>query len=202
MSSPSLPKHIFVFRHAHTDWNSEGRYQGHIDTPLSRQGQVQVAAWTRDFKAMPIQVILSSDLARAHDTAAPIARTLGIPHIVLPELREVNLGQAQGHLVDELDRQFGPSALKRWNSVDPAFDEMRFPGGESKVEAEQRLVRCLLDFLRRTHYQHLALCSHGFLMARLARVAQPGFELKFDLANHSPVTLQILFSQGKLTLRN
>ena len=59
---------IYAFRHGQTDWNAEGRVQGHLDVPLNTEGRRQAEALAPRLVALKIQSILSSDLNRANGT--------------------------------------------------------------------------------------------------------------------------------------
>jgi len=65
---------IIAIRHGETEWNLQGRFQGHKDSPLSPLGRAQAAALGRRLGAETFDLLYSSDLGRALDTAGAIAR--------------------------------------------------------------------------------------------------------------------------------
>ena len=67
---------LLLLRHAETDWNREGRYQGWTDTDLSELGRGQAEAASRLLARQPLAAVWSSPLRRARDTAAAIAGAL------------------------------------------------------------------------------------------------------------------------------
>ena len=56
---------IILVLHAPTDWNLEGRCQGHVDTPLCEQGREAAIALAHRLSSERIDAIYSSDLRRA-----------------------------------------------------------------------------------------------------------------------------------------
>ena len=72
------PCSVILTTHSQTQWNVEGRVQGHIDTPLNDYGR-QVARLLRDrLLGEQITTIYTSDLRRAVETAEPFAVVVGL----------------------------------------------------------------------------------------------------------------------------
>ncbi|MGB9648057.1 MAG: histidine phosphatase family protein, partial [Stellaceae bacterium] len=83
---------LFLFRHGETDWNREGRLQGHTDTPLNATGLTQAQALAESLRPHRLDVVVSSDLARAQTTARIVAEALRVPLFIEAGLRETNVG--------------------------------------------------------------------------------------------------------------
>ena len=64
---------LVLLRHGQTDWNLEFRMQGHTDIPLNAVGQFQASAAAPSVVALGAEVIVSSDLSRARETAGYVA---------------------------------------------------------------------------------------------------------------------------------
>ena len=85
---------IYVTRHGESAWNAARRVQGQTDVPLSERGRTQAALLGQRLAAEALDVVFTSDLARARDTGEAVAaaqqRTRGArPRlVVLPALRE------------------------------------------------------------------------------------------------------------------
>ena len=92
---------LFLFRHGQTDWNREGRLQGHTDTPLNAAGLAQAEALAKRLLAHRLDAVVSSDLTRALTSARIIAEVSGVPLLTDPGLREVSVGLAEGKLWEE-----------------------------------------------------------------------------------------------------
>jgi hypothetical protein len=87
---------LLLVRHGETDWNAEGRLQGHTDRPLSDYGRDQARQLADDLATEAFDVIYASDLARARETAEIVAERLDVPVNVDPDLREKNWGTWEG----------------------------------------------------------------------------------------------------------
>ena len=125
---------LFLFRHGETDWNREGRLQGHTDTPLNATGLAQAEALTERLRPHGLDAVVSSDLARAWTTGQIVAEGLGIPLIREPGLREAQIGEAEGLFWPEVKTRFGETLTERWFTDDDAA----FPGGETGLATRTR----------------------------------------------------------------
>lgn len=163
----SLKKQVFIFRHGETDWNRERRLQGHSDIPLNALGRSQASRLALELKSVGIDLILSSDLGRALETARVAARETGAPILVLPKLRETCLGDAEGLTHDEVVTRFGEDAWKNWLSLHPDHDHFAFSGGESKFQLRQRLFEAMEEVLRKFPHERVAVSTHGGALRRI-----------------------------------
>ncbi|KAG6666307.1 hypothetical protein CIPAW_01G022000 [Carya illinoinensis] len=94
---------IIVVRHGETDWNADGRIQGHLDVELNDTGRQQAATVADRLSREPsISVVYSSDLKRALETAQIIAAGCGAQEVIKePDLWERHLGDLQGLVLRE-----------------------------------------------------------------------------------------------------
>jgi uncharacterized phosphatase len=98
---------ICIIRHGETDWNSQGRLQGHEDTELNELGRAQAIQVASYFEAEPWDVIVSSPLKRAYETAQIIGSQLSISKIqIVDEIIERCYGSASGLLYEERRSRF------------------------------------------------------------------------------------------------
>lgn len=104
---------LYVTRHGQTDWNEQGRIQGKIDIPLNEQGRAQ-ARKTRDLLAhTPFDVIITSPLQRAVETATIINEAHGVKQYEDERLSERGFGTWEGHPYQKLTLLvFGMLAMK------------------------------------------------------------------------------------------
>jgi len=94
---PLLPRRAFFYlRHGQTDWNIEGRCQGQTDVPMNAVGHAEVAASVGRLPLDEITHIVSSPLARAHQSARLAADRLGLLITVDDGLKEAFWGKAEG----------------------------------------------------------------------------------------------------------
>ena len=188
-------KTLFVFRHGETDWNKEGRMQGGTDIPLNETGRRQAGVLAEFFKKNPVEVFLTSDLMRAHDTARIARGETDIPLVIDPRLRETNLGQAEGLLFDEVEARFGKALLDLWRHSGQEHRHVRFPGGESKHEHLTRVLDGLESFLHSTTHRRIGVAVHGGVMRRLIHHIRPDLTAPVVVANC--VTYKVEYLQAK-----
>src|SRR6187200_544713 len=83
---------ILLARHGETDWNREGRFQGHADPPLNRTGRDQAVELSVALMAEDLAAVYSSPLQRALETAEIVAASRGLEPVTVAALREVDVG--------------------------------------------------------------------------------------------------------------
>lgn len=104
---------LIVWRHGNTDWNASHRVQGQTDVPLNEVGRQQAVEAAELLVTMRPVAIISSDLARAADTAAALAAPTGLPVGFDKRLRERFFGEWQGHTTAEV-AELWPDQYERW----------------------------------------------------------------------------------------
>lgn len=92
---------LCLVRHGETDWNSLGKLQGRQDIPLNEIGVLQAIECREFLKSTNWDVIISSPLKRAKETAEIINNELKIPIIEMVEFIERDYGDAEGMTVTE-----------------------------------------------------------------------------------------------------
>jgi len=160
---------LFVFRHGETDWNREGRLQGHTDTPLNATGLAQAEALAERLRAHRLDVVVSSDLARALTTARIIAKASGVPLMIDDGLRETNVGAAEGLLWEDAKARFGEAVTERWYSE----GDTAFPGGETGLATLTRGLAALRRFTAAHPYRRIGVSTHGAMVRQLVKHALP-----------------------------
>jgi broad specificity phosphatase PhoE len=138
------PRHggteLYLIRHGDALPDADELSPGDYDAQtLSELGRKQARALADRLRDTPFAALYSSPLPRAHATAAPLAAALGLDVVVVPDLREIWLGQvgpalpdgatpqeAAAHLRDRLRRTARRAATTgSWNSIagsEPAAD--------------------------------------------------------------------------------
>jgi probable phosphoglycerate mutase len=160
--------HLLVIRHGETEWNSQGRFQGHLDSVLSRKGLAQADALGEYLARERLDLLLSSDLGRALQTAHAIAVRTGHEIVVEPRLRERRMGIFQGLTPAEVQARY-PDEYSRFRSGDPDYV---IPEGESMRQLFERSVACFTDLATRHAGLTLATVTHGGVLAMLYRHAR------------------------------
>jgi probable phosphoglycerate mutase len=166
-----------VARHGQTDWNLQGRFQGHGDPPLNDLGHRQAAALAEELARRGIVELASSDLRRARQTAAAVEARTGLVARPCPAFREVDLGTWEGLTEAEVAGRH-PDELAAWR----AGRDVRRGGGETETEAAERFVAGLTQLVAAAAGAGpVAVVAHGLVLRRAmellvaeARVALPG----------------------------
>jgi broad specificity phosphatase PhoE len=138
---------LLLVRHGETDWNAEGRLQGHTDRPLSEFGGRQTRRLADDLEDEELEAIYSSDLSRARETAEIVGERLGLPVVLDPDLREKDWGTWEGLTAVERDR-------------------VEFVG-ESTEAHQERILRALQRISERHPGGRVLVVTHGGSMRRV-----------------------------------
>ena len=136
MTSPDSPIRVVLWRHGQTDWNVENRFQGHSDIPLNKVGHYQASEAAKVLAALRPDRIISSDLIRAQETAAPLAGLTDIKIEINPNLRETDGGLWEGKLASE-NRATHGELFANWYE---GGDEPAGVTGERRSDVAKRAV--------------------------------------------------------------
>jgi len=189
-------RRLLLVRHGVTDWNREGRFQGHLDPPLAEDGLAEAVLLAtrlaRDPGLRPARVV-SSTLARAIQTAEAIATASTTD--VEPDARLIEIGQGEWEgrthaelVVSDADR------YSAWRT-EPGIRQP--PGGEPIESAVGRVTGVLADLESADGPWPVCLVSHGGTIRILARIllgASPSASWALDVDNAS---LSVLKRAGK-----
>jgi probable phosphoglycerate mutase len=156
---------LIVVRHGQTTWNSERKFQGHLDSQLSSKGISQAHSLARRLVNRNFSALYSSDLGRAMQTAQIIAAAAA--HDVVPDarLRERNLGIFQGLTGEEIETTY-PEEYELYRSRDPDYV---VPGGESLRQQVEQNVACLEELAQRHLGESIVVVTHGGVLSGLFR---------------------------------
>jgi len=184
-----MTRTLLLVRHGETVWNREGRFQGHVDVPLSEVGRAQARALrTRLDTAAHAHLfddahtaVVTSDLRRARETAEIVFGGPGRTVHVRRELREFCYGVFEGLTRREIDERF-PGTMAAWLQGDPAF---AIDGGESRAAVRARVHAAVAAFLAEAPQHHVVVVAHGGVMRQLlsACFADPGEPRTLSFAN-------------------
>ncbi|TWT13208.1 histidine phosphatase family protein [Planomicrobium sp. CPCC 101079] len=182
---------IGLVRHGITEWNLLGIAQGSSDIPLNETGRQQAVALAERLSSETWDMIVSSDLLRAKETAQIIADRLELPiSFTDPRIREINGGQIEGTTEDERIQKWG----ENWRSLDL--------GMESVELAAKRSVEFLEDILKNHNGKRVLLVTHGGLIGVTLKSLLPERFKDTHMNNTSITILENLESQWDCTLYN
>ncbi len=156
---------IFFTRHGETEWNTQRRMQGWLDSPLTEKGKLQAVYLGERMKAISLATIYSSDAPRATTTADLIRGGRNIPIVPLKELREMCLGEWEGCFVSEL---FERESVNCQNFFYYPHKFIPPKGAESFEAVQQRAVKALKELVQKHEGQSILIVAHGMLMRIVA----------------------------------
>jgi broad specificity phosphatase PhoE len=146
---------ILLARHGETDWNREGRFQGHADPPLNRTGRAQAVDLSVALMAEQLAAVYSSPLRRALETAEVLAASHGLEPVPVDELREVDVGSWSGLTRAEVEERF-PAQFARWLDYGQGWED-----GETYEEMGRRAVDALLRLAAAHDGERVLAVTHG-----------------------------------------
>ncbi len=178
---------LLLVRHGVTDWNREGRFQGHLDPPLAADGLAEAdllgERLSGDEVLRPVRVV-SSSLARARQTAEGIASRVRVEVELDARLIEIGQGEWEGRTHDELAVN-DAARYEAWRN-DTRIRQP--PGGESLESAWARASSLLAELGASPQQGPICLVSHGGTLRVLARILFGGDveeRWSFDVDNAS-----------------
>ena len=186
-----MAKDFYIFRHGETELNRRRRWQGSgTDYDLTEDGVSQAEELSAKLAGKGIEVIYSSPVLRARHTAEIAARMLKVPVKTEADLRECFYGEAEGRPIAELQKEM-PEIVNNWSR--PGGD-LRFPGGESRQEALERVL-AVLRRLEGESFRTAGVAVHGGTMAAMLN----HFGYKFDKIPNCAV-FRLHFENGEGTV--
>ena len=164
---------LLIVRHGETEWNAEGRIQGHTDIGLSENGAQQARSLGQRLADRQIDVAYSSDLKRTSETAR---LALGHRNVVLnetPRLREYHKGIFEGMTLTEIQTQF-PDEYPKYLEKDLSYAP---EGGETTRDVSTRMASIFQEIKAEHLDETVLVVSHGGAL-RAAMVSLLGMPLE------------------------
>lgn len=145
------PTTFYFVRHGESEGNAARVFTGQRDSPLTARGREQAEVVAEALAKVKFDRIVSSDLSRTRDTAEAIAKRHGIPVEIIPELREINVGNRTGTPFDEA------RGLPNWS--DDGF--VAWPGGETLDQVLARTLGAIGRLTRESRGKTILVVGHG-----------------------------------------
>ena len=149
-------KRIYLIRHAQSEYNEKGIFQGSLDSDLTPLGFVQSRLLVSRFKKEKPQVIFTSPQRRAYKTALTLSDILQVPLIVEERIREMSFGVLEGRHFWTMFEE-NKDMILNWLK-DPVKHPL--PTQEDIKEFEKR-VGSFLEDLKRRKEEVIAVVGHG-----------------------------------------
>ena len=145
---------VWLVRHGETTWNAAGRWQGQAESPLSDLGREQARLLALRLAGIRFDLVATSDLSRARDTAIEVAARLdGRPDPVLDaRLREIHVGTLSGLTTLEAQAR---NLVRHRDFHDP------HEGGESRHDVTLRAGAFLAEAAERYAGGRVLAVTHG-----------------------------------------
>ena len=160
---------LLLIRHAESEWNARGLWQGWGDPPLSGPGRAQAEALAQHLAPQPhADLLICSDLSRAQQTAEILGRAWALVPRSDARLRELRVGRWEARTRQEI-AGFDAEGLERFDAGDPLW---RAGGGESARDLALRVRPVIAEYLERYAEQRLAFVLHLGVLRALLR--EPG----------------------------
>lgn len=187
---PQQGARLWLVRHGETDWNAQGRVQGHTPTSLNERGREQARQLGRAIAHKAFSAIYSSDLPRAAETAAIIAQGRGLPIQHSVALRERSFGEYEGQSSAQIRDARTALGLRQTGDL---ADWTGMPGIETEAELWARIDPFLREISAAHPNQDVLVATHGGVLARAIyhTLAIPeGTPRRFALSNGIIAVLQ------------
>jgi broad specificity phosphatase PhoE len=182
------PTRLLLVRHGSTEHSHEGRFSGRNELPLDAHGQAQAEAIARHVSRMgPVDVVLSSPLQRARETAGAIAAKVGGTVEIAPDLVEMEFGDWEGLTLADAHLKW-PDVITSWL----AGVDIAPPGGESFGDVESRVIPAVQRLVDTYRGQRIVAVSHVTPIKTLLRIAlgapqETMFKFHLDTASLSVI---------------
>lgn len=173
--------------------------EGHANPPLAPEGRVQAEAVAERLGGGRYDGLFVTNLRRTAETAAPLAAATGLEPVVVPALREVNLGEWEGgelriRAAHADPRYFEVIAAERWDVI---------PGAEPAEAFAERVRAGLEEIVEAVGPGTVAVAVlHGGVIGELCRQATSSRPFAFVHADNCSITRLVVFAGGRQLLRS
>jgi len=148
---------IYLLRHGEVEGASTRRFIGHLDVPLSTEGERQCAAQAERLRSVRLTALFSSDLGRSRRSAEIIGAPHGLRPTIVPALREMDMGRWDGLTAAQI-KEREPIAFADWMS---RVGEFPFPEGESVPDLIARVAPAFDAIVTAHAGRSIAIVAHG-----------------------------------------
>jgi probable phosphoglycerate mutase len=154
---------LYITRHGETQWNTEKRLQGWLNSPLTEKGTLQGQLLNKAVKMYNISKIYSSPSERALKTAKAARGKLEIEIELMDELKEMNMGDWEGRTLEEI-RAKEPENFENYWTRPQLFVKN---SGEDFFELVSRTRRAVEKILEENNEGDILIVTHGVTLKSL-----------------------------------
>lgn len=148
---------IYLIRHGQSEWNYLGKVQGQKNTKLTMLGKMQAESMGNRLINENIDIIYSSDLERAFNTAEIISEKIKKPIIKSKSIREINFGIWEGLTKKDLLENY----RKEYNIWLKTPEKLKIEGAESLESLKNRSIKWLDNIIKENPEKNIAIISHS-----------------------------------------
>lgn len=181
---------FYLVRHGQSIGNAKREFLGHTDKDLSPLGYVQ-AERTADFLSEAhIDVIYSSDLIRAYNTALPHARQRSLEVNSKKELRELYAGSWEGMRVEDIISRYPHEFLDHWRAN---FGLTTIPEGESVQDGANRFFEAVKEIAEANRGKKILIAAHAAVIrgfwGKITKTPPEELAVAFDYPTNASVSV-------------
>ncbi len=193
-----MVKNLYLLRHAQSEYNEKGIFQGRLDSDLTPLGFVQARLVAQELSDKGIEIIYSSPQRRAYKTALTVADVLGLEVVVDERIREMSFGEYEGRHFWTLMEEEG-ELLRAWLS-NPL--ENPLPTQEDMESFRNRVESFLRDILQERHTNLLIVAHGGTLHAIVCLSLGLGLENLWNIHMDNTGITQLKYKAGRFELKH
>lgn len=151
---------LYITRHGETEWNTEKRMQGWLDSNLTENGIKNATSLGERLKETELKAIFSSPSGRTKATTSLIRGERDIPVIYDENLKEIKLGQWEGKTHSSIKELYQTQYESYWN----APHQYTSVGGETFEETRARAIQ-VLDRIKRDYKSgNILIVTHSVVI--------------------------------------
>lgn len=148
---------LYLVRHGQVVGFEQKRYNGHVDVPLTPEGEAQFGLLKMRLQKKPLTAVYSSDLNRCRFGARLIAEDHGLEPVFDPALRELHVGDWEGQTWQELQAAYPQQWQARLNDI----VNYRVPNGENLHDLAARVRPAVQKIIAAHPGEEILLVAHG-----------------------------------------
>ena len=148
---------LYITRHGQTEWNVESRMQGWADSPLTATGIAAASQLGLRLREVPLDAVYSSTSGRTIHTAQLIIGDRNIPLIQKEDLREIHIGEWQGKVASDIERDYAQQVKIYYESP----NQYQSTSGENFHTLKERVLRAIEEIADAHPHGNVLIVTHG-----------------------------------------
>ena len=191
---------IYFIRHGETIWNKEKKIQGQSDIPLNEYGKELAHITAEAIKDIPFDIVYSSPLIRAKETAEILVKNRNLEIYEHPLLTEMSFGEGEGESLPQIHTH---PEMKLHNFIHNPGEYTPPAGGETFEELYERCKTFIENYILPVEHEYasMLIVGHGALIRGMIHYINQRPSKDFWIVTHKNCSVTIVdCTNGKLTL--